>query len=79
MGISDEEHASLEQEAQLEIYLHAIVDSWKNGSITPQDLDRLDVLREKFNISAEEHMRLEKQVRHEILRAATKLFPSNMK
>jgi alpha-L-arabinofuranosidase len=68
MGISDEEHASLEQEVRLEIYLYAIVDSWKNGSLTLQDLDRLDALREKFNISAEEHMRLEKQVRHEILK-----------
>jgi hypothetical protein len=48
--------------------LQAIVDSWKNGSITPQDFDRLDILREKFNISAETHMRLEKQVRQEILR-----------
>jgi hypothetical protein len=68
MGISDEEHVSLEQEIRLEIYLQAIVDSWKNGSITPQDLDRLDTLRERFNISAEEHMRLEKQVRQEILK-----------
>ncbi len=68
MGISDEEHESLEQEVRLEIYLNAIVDCWKNGSLTPQDLDRLDALREKFNISAEEHMRLEKQVRQEILK-----------
>ena len=68
MGISDEEHLSLEQEVRLDIYLQAIVDSWKNGSITPQDSDKLDALREKFNISAEEHMRLEKQVRKEILK-----------
>jgi hypothetical protein len=68
MGISDEEHMSLEQEVRLEIYLQAIVDSWKNGAITRQDSDRLDGLREKFNISAEEHMRLEKQVRKEILK-----------
>ena len=68
MGISEEEHASLEQEVRLEIYLQAIVDSWKSGSITPQDLDRLDALRERFHISAEEHMRLEKQVRQEILK-----------
>jgi hypothetical protein len=68
MGISDEEHASLEQEVRLEIYLQAIVDCWKNGSITPQDFDRLDALRERFHISAEEHMRLEKQVRQEILK-----------
>jgi hypothetical protein len=68
MGISDEEHASLEQEVRLEVYLQAIVESWKNGSITPQDLDRLDALRERFHISAEEHMRLEKQVRQEILK-----------
>ena len=68
MGISDQEHTDLEQEVQLEIYLQAIVDSWKSGSITPQDLDRLDILRERFNISAEEHLRLEKQVRQEVLR-----------
>jgi hypothetical protein len=68
MGISEEEHASLEQEVRLEIYLQAIVDSWKSGSITPQDLDRLDALRERFHISAEEHMRLEKQVRQDILK-----------
>jgi len=59
---------SLEQEIHLEIYLNAIVDCWKNGSLTPQDSDRLDALREKFKISAEEHMRLEKQVRQEILK-----------
>jgi ENT domain len=68
MGISNEEHMSLEQEIHLEIYLNAIVDCWKNGSLTPQDSDRLDALREKFKISAEEHMRLEKQVRQEILK-----------
>ncbi len=68
MGINDQENIDLEQEVQLEIYLQAIVDSWKSGSITPQDLDRLDILRERFKISAEEHLRLEKQVRQEILR-----------
>jgi hypothetical protein len=68
MGISNEEHMSLEQEIHLEIYLNVIVDCWKNGSLTPQDSDRLDALREKFKISAEEHMRLEKQVRQEILK-----------
>lgn len=68
MGISSEEHVSLEQEVRLEIYLNAIVDCWKNGSLSPQDSDRLEALREKFKISAEEHMRLEKQVRQEILK-----------
>jgi hypothetical protein len=68
MGISDEEHVSLEQEVRLEIYLFAIVDCWKHGSLTPQDLDKLDALRERFHISAEEHMRLEKQVRQDILK-----------
>jgi hypothetical protein len=68
MGITEQEHASLEQEVRLEIYLYAIVDSWKNGSLTVEDLDRLDLLREKFHISAEEHMRLEKQVRQEIVK-----------
>jgi hypothetical protein len=68
LGISEEEHNSLEQEVRLEIYLYAIIDCWKRGALTADDLDRLDTMREKFNISAEEHMRLEKQVRQEILR-----------
>jgi len=68
MGITEQEHASLEQEVRLEIYLYAIVDSWKNGSLTVEDLDRLDIIREKFHISAEEHMRLEKQVRQDIVK-----------
>jgi hypothetical protein len=68
LGISEEEHNSLEQEVRLEIYIYAIADCWKHGALTADDLDRLDTLREKFKISAEEHMRLEKQVRQEILR-----------
>ena len=66
--ISDQTHANLEQEIQLEIYLQAIVSGWKDGSITPEDSERLDMLREKFHISADEHLRLEKQVRREILK-----------
>jgi len=52
----------------MEIYLQTIADVWKDGVITPQDSDRMDHLREQFNISAEEHLRLEKQVRKEILK-----------
>ena len=46
--------------------LHAT--GWQDGHITPEDSERLDVMREKFQIGAEEHLRLEKQVRQEILR-----------
>ena len=68
LGIDNDQHSSLEQEIQLEIYLEAIVEGWKDGAITPEDSEKLDVLREKFSISAEEHLRLEKQVRREILK-----------
>ena len=58
----------MQQEVQLGIYLQAIVDGWKGGVITPQDSEKLDQLREQFHIPAEEHLRLEKQVRREILK-----------
>ncbi len=68
LEISDQQHQELVQEMQLGIYLQALVDGWKDGVITPEDSERLDMLREKFNISAEEHLRLERQVRRDILR-----------
>jgi hypothetical protein len=68
LGLSEQDHESVQQEIQIEIYLQAILDGWKDGAITPQDSERLDQLREQFHISAEEHLRLEKQVRREILR-----------
>lgn len=66
-GISDDEHAKYEQEAQWSIYLEALVFAWLNGAITPSDSERLDNLRMKFHISAELHLKLERKVRHEIL------------
>jgi hypothetical protein len=53
---------------QIEIYLEAIVEGWRDGAITPEDSEKLDLLRENFKISADEHLRLEKQVRQEILK-----------
>ena len=68
MGISDAEHSGLEQEVQLEVYLEALVDVWRDGVITPDDSERLERLRDRFRISADEHMRLEKQIRQDILK-----------
>jgi hypothetical protein len=68
LGLTQADHEAIQQEVQLGIYLQAIVDGWKNGVITPQDSEKLDQLREQFHISAEEHLRLEKQVRREILK-----------
>jgi hypothetical protein len=68
LGLTQADHEAIRQEVQLGIYLQAIVDGWKNGVITPQDSEKLDQLREQFQISAEEHLRLEKQVRKEILK-----------
>jgi len=53
LGITQEEHSGLEQEIQLEIYLEALVEGWRDGAISPEESERLDVLREAFGLSAE--------------------------
>ncbi len=68
LGISLADHTAMEQEIQIEIYIHAIVEGWQDGAISHEDTDRLEKLRERFNISAEEHFRLERQVRQEVLK-----------
>lgn len=68
LRISEREQAVLLPEIHLEIYYDAIVDSWKDGSISHEDSERLERLREIFGISADEHFRLEKKVRQELIK-----------
>lgn len=68
LGISEREQSDLLQEIHLEIYYDAILDSWKDGSVSYEDSERLESLREIFGISADEHFRLEKQVRQELIK-----------
>lgn len=68
LRISEREQAVLLPEIYLEIYYDAIVDSWKDGSISHEDSERLERLREIFGISADEHFRLEKKVRQELIK-----------
>lgn len=67
LGISDQEHESLQHEIQAEIYQNLVLRIWKQGSMSPQDSEKLDFIREKFNISAEEHMKIEKSARQILL------------
>jgi hypothetical protein len=69
LGISIEEHESLEHEVQIEVYLVVLTEAWQNGAISAKDSERLEFFRNKFHISSDEHFRLEKQVREDVLRA----------
>ncbi len=67
-GLDETECTQLEQQVQWEVYLDALVKAWLNGAITPVDSERLDLLRDKLKISADLHLKLERKVRHEILK-----------
>jgi hypothetical protein len=67
LGVTDKEHARLQQNARLEIYFQAMVEVWSAGVVTKQGFDKLDLLREQFSISAEDHVRLERLVRRQTL------------
>jgi anti-sigma28 factor (negative regulator of flagellin synthesis) len=67
LGVSEDEHKSLQHEIQKEIYQNLIIQTWKQGSMSPQDSEKLDIIREKLGISAIEHMEIEKHARQVLL------------
>ncbi len=68
LGISNDEHESLERELQAEVYIYALTAAWEDGVISTEDSERLEFFRNKFHISADEHFRLEKNVRAKLVR-----------
>jgi hypothetical protein len=68
LGISKEEHESLERELQVEVYIHILTIAWQDGGISTEESERLEFLRGKFHISSDDHFRLEKQVREGLTR-----------
>jgi hypothetical protein len=64
--ISEGKFNELEKASKTEVYVNALRKIWADGSINPEESDYLTSLREKLGIPADEHFRLEAQVRKEI-------------
>ena len=65
-GLSDNDHASLEREIQLEAYTEALRSAMKAGIITPNDTSAHDNFRELYGVRIEEHLTIEKSLYREI-------------
>lgn len=66
IGLTDEDFAKIENEKKSTSYIGQLREAWKDGSITPAEAEKLEGLRKTLNISAEEHLKLEAQVRKEM-------------
>ena len=64
LEITDDEHTNLEREIQWRVYLNAIAEGCL---LTQMDIDKMEQLREQFNIPAEAHIRTMKKARQEII------------
>lgn len=66
LGITQEEHAKLTKEAQLDSYLKAFRQAWSSGVITPESASELSDLRTRYQISTEESDKLEAEILWEL-------------
>lgn len=60
--ISQEQHAELEKQVQIDAYIEALRIAWRDGAISQNESEVLQVMREKYNISMEEHMSAEAKI-----------------
>ncbi|HTX19794.1 MAG TPA: TerB family tellurite resistance protein [Bacteroidota bacterium] len=65
-GLSDEEFRKIEGESGASSYIVNLREVWKDGVVTPEEAEKLEALRKILKISAEEHFRLEAQIRKEM-------------
>ena len=56
----------MENESGSSSYIAHLREVWKDGVVTPEEAETLEALRKTLNISAEEHFKLEGQVRKEM-------------
>jgi hypothetical protein len=66
VGLSDQEFAKMGEENRSSSYIAHLREVWKDGLITPEEAEKLESLRKTLNISAEEHFKIEAQVRKEM-------------
>lgn len=65
LGFSDADFAAMESATRSSSYLAALREVWKDGVVTPEEADHLEYLRKLLNVPAEEHLKLESQIRRE--------------
>ena len=65
-GMSDADFAKMELEGGAASYTAHLREVWKDGLVTPEEAETLEALRATLNISAEEHFKLEAQIRKEM-------------
>jgi CheY-like chemotaxis protein len=61
-GITDQEHAQLQKEVQIDAYVEALRIAWRDGVVSRNEDEVLKLMRDKFNITLEEHVSAEARI-----------------
>lgn len=64
--MSDSKFGEMETGTKSDAYINALRAVWSDGLVRPEESDFLTSLREKLGIPAEEHFKLESQIRKEV-------------
>ena len=64
--MSESKFGEMEAGTKSDAYINALRTVWSDGVVTPEESDFLTSLREKLGIPADEHFRLEGQIRKEV-------------
>lgn len=64
--MTDQKFNELENIAKNGAYINALRTVWSDGHVTPEESDFLQTLRDKLGIPADEHFKLESQIRKEL-------------
>lgn len=64
--MTEAKFGALEADTRGDAYINALRSVWSDGVVTPDESDFLTTLREKLGIPADEHFRLEGQIRKEV-------------
>lgn len=64
--MTEAKFGTLEADTRGDAYINALRSVWSDGVVTPDESDFLTTLREKLGIPADEHFRLEGQIRKEV-------------
>lgn len=64
--MTESKFGEMETGSKNEAYINALRTVWSDGVVTPEESDFLTSLREKLGIPADEHFKLESQIRKEV-------------
>lgn len=66
LKISQDVHETIEKEAKIECYVNAVKRAIKEGIVTTTNMKALEEIRERFSITAEEHLTVELKILWEL-------------